>query len=333
MPGLRLIAIAAATLAVAIGAVVYVWRLDEPARTPARVLFIIGDSAEEKRSLLLEGARAAASEHGVQLQAKSLDELLRSSCREKCLAMCEGMVLATERDESNRQLEQLAGSTKVVTVGRSGPSLKPLCHIEAGAYHVARMLVQTAHEALPSGGAIALLLNAERDSEQADQLAAFKAVINQYSVGAANSPRPSYELIEREISEVDSSDDIRTVLAGAYEALCVVDFTGDRAMEIVEGVGRMADGGNVRIITLDQSDAALAAVENGSIYAVVGHDPFDYGYIAVAKLASLCRCGKLGLPLVNRGGVNVRPVCLRRDNVAEFRTRLQSLNLSAAGQP
>lgn len=330
MSSIRLIFVTVAAFASTAGALSYLCYVDDARQAPVSILLVAGE-LDEQRDLLLEGASAAASDHGVNLQVESLTEAFGARARFstlKDLSACDGVVFAADCDESLAVVDQIAATVKTVTVGRRAPASKRLCHVEAGAYHLGRMLAQTAREALPEGGKIALVLGAERDSDQSNCLAAFKMVFDHAAlIAAPGTAAPTYEFIECEVSPGDRITGIRDALASARDAQCVVDFTGGSATELVESVRELGPG-TVRLITLDQSGAALAAIEAGAVYAAIGHDPFAYGYHAVARLASMCRCGALELPVPGRGGVNVPPVCVRRENVAEFRARLQPQKVS-----
>ena len=103
------------------------------------------------------------------------------------------------------------------------------------------------------------------------------------------------------------------------DVTCIVDL-GDRAdgRSSIAALATIAKAAGIRFITFDRSDAALAAVDAGSVFAVIGDDPFQHGYQAIDRLANFCREGEMSFPARGRGHVNVPASVVRRHDAAEL---------------
>ena len=58
--------------------------------------------------------------------------------------------------------------------------------------------------------------------------------------------------------------------------------------------------GQVKIIAFDEEDETLAGVKDGSIYATVVQQPYEFGYQAIKMMRDYLKGEKSAIPRVNR---------------------------------
>jgi ABC-type sugar transport system substrate-binding protein len=123
---------------------------------------------------------------------------------------------------------------------------------------------------------------------------------------------------------------MRAALSRHPDASCVVDLGCWTDRTSIATLAATARKRAMKFVTFDQSDAALAAVEAGEIYAVIRDNPFMQGYQAVERLAQFLRGGALALPIQGRGHINVPATVVRQENLANFRAQASARGLAPA---
>ncbi|HEX6964097.1 MAG TPA: substrate-binding domain-containing protein, partial [Lacipirellula sp.] len=142
-------------------------------------------------------------------------------------------------------------------------------------------------------------------------------------ISFANRFGKRWEVVER-LEDHDSADDraenLRSALQSNRDVDLVVDLGDRQGKGGVAPLAELAARHDARLITFDGSNEALAGVESGEVYAVIGENRFLQGSESVKFLARVIHEKPMGLPLPGRGGVNVPAQVLRRDNLAGYRT-------------
>ena len=90
-------------------------------------------------------------------------------------------------------------------------------------------------------------------------------------------------------------------------------------MEDTNGAKNSGKLGAVKIVCFDEEDETLAGVASGDIFATVVQQPYEFGKQAITKMARYLGADKEALA----GGKQIVPTLnIKKDNVAEFKTRL-----------
>lgn len=92
---------------------------------------------------------------------------------------------------------------------------------------------------------------------------------------------------------------------------------------IVNAVKESGKAGQIKIIAFDEEDETLVGVKDGHIYATVVQQPYEFGYQAIKLMASYAGGDKSGVPTSKQ--VFVPTLIIKRDNVAEFQTKINGL--------
>ena len=96
-------------------------------------------------------------------------------------------------------------------------------------------------------------------------------------------------------------------------------YNGPAIVNAVKAGGKV---GQVKIVCFDEDAESLLGVADGSIYATVVQQPFEFGRQAITKMAKYLGGDKNALA----GGKQIVPTLnIKKDNVAEFQGRLKTL--------
>lgn len=259
---------------------------------------------------LTQGAATAAAHRGVLLNVKK--------------SGAEG--------DGQARLTILGGDQSATCSGEPGQSPQTL-HVGMANYAAGRTCGQYAAGTLEQGDEIVLLIAPSAGDALAHRLQGFQDTAQYYQTEG----RPLFKVRIESISnsnDVPAIDqrggDLQAVAQRSSGADMVVDFTGRPAKELSNAFGAGLAGNRPRLVTLDQSEAALAAIETGELAAVIAHNPHQCGYLAVDRLVSFHRGGLLEQPAAGKGFIHIPAQLVQRGTLAEFRS---SMKLTATNAP
>ena len=81
--------------------------------------------------------------------------------------------------------------------------------------------------------------------------------------------------------------------------------------------------GQVKIIAFDEEDPTLAGVRDGSIYATVVQQPFEFGYQAIQLMHKVLRGDRSVIPASKQ--VFIPTLVIKRDSVEAFTKKINQL--------
>ena len=81
--------------------------------------------------------------------------------------------------------------------------------------------------------------------------------------------------------------------------------------------------GKVKIIAFDEEEETLAGIKDGSIFATVVQQPFEFGFKSIELLAKILRGDKSGVPANKQ--IVVPTLAIKKEQVEEFSTKLNKL--------
>lgn len=112
------------------------------------------------------------------------------------------------------------------------------------------------------------------------------------------------------------------------EATVVVDFTGGSAATLQQSFAHLLADSRPLLVSFDNSEAALAAIETGELAAVVTYDPYICGFQAVDRLVMVHFSDLMGRPAAGKGCIHVPAQLVERGTLAEFRS---AMKIAASG--
>ena len=98
---------------------------------------------------------------------------------------------------------------------------------------------------------------------------------------------------------------------------------------ILEAVREAGKVGKIKIVSFDEDERSLQAIQDGEMYGTTVQNPYAYGHKSVEILAALARGDKSVIP--EGGVINIPARNIRKDKVVEFWAELK--RLTAKGTP
>lgn len=213
-------------------------------------------------------------------------------------------------------INDLAKQILVITQDSDAPASDRACYLgtdnRAAGYQAGELI----KEALPQGGRIMVFVG-KMDAENAQ--ARFQGI------------KEALQGSNIEIIDV-RTDDTDTVRAKANAADTLVhypdiaalvglwNYNGPAILNAVKDAGKV---GQVKIVCFDEDDATLAGVKEGSIFATVVQQPYEFGYQSVQLMARVLSGDRSVIPADK---LKIIPtLIINRDNVDEFTTKINRL--------
>ena len=221
-------------------------------------------------------------------------------------------------DPSNQtqMINDLARRLLVITQDSDAPGSDRACYLGTDNRAAGKQAGELIKQALPQGGKIMVFVG-KMDAENAQ--ARFKGI------------KDALEGSTVEIIAV-RTDDTDTVRAKANAADTLVKYPDIAAMvglwnyngpAILNAVKDAGKAGQVKIVCFDEDDATLAGVKEGSIFATVVQQPYEFGYQSVQLMAKVLGGDRSVIPADK---LKIIPtLIIKRDNVEEFTKKINQL--------
>jgi ribose transport system substrate-binding protein len=280
---------------------------------------------------MIEGARAAAAELGIELEVQtpvsnSSADQQSALLRRLLAAQYDGIVLSPADPASQLQpINDLAGHTKLVTLGRDCVESKRLCHFGYSQANAGSLAARVVDEHMSRPGKVAILSTTHSDGVAAqhvrERLAGFRDTwdtlddltthgsVVELSLGAASLSAKSAEMA--------------TLLADP-DLSFIVALDEEAAESALAAQAARSVSCRVPMITFDPNDATFDAIQEGRVGWAVFGDPYVCGFKAIERLGDYRNADLHSLPVPGRGSYFLVNEVVSKQNLADVRRRLRS---------
>jgi ribose transport system substrate-binding protein len=219
-------------------------------------------------------------------------------------------------DNQTQFINDTAKKALVITQDSDAPTSDRTVYIGTDNVAAGREAGKLVKEALPNGGKIMVFVgksDARNAKERYDGL-------NEALAGS------NVEIIS---VLTDDTDRARAKANAADTLVKYPDIAGMVGLWSYNGpaiLNAMKDAnkiGQVKIICFDEEDETLAGIKDGSIYATVVQQPFEFGYQSVKVMAQILGGDKSAVPANKQ--INVPTKVVKKDTVEEFQKNINQL--------
>lgn len=301
-----------------------------PKSKPARVLFLAGGDSPFWQ-LTAAGAKAAAAQFDVKLsvqlprggQSEQSERLKNVSSEE-----FDGVAISPRApQDQSPALRDLAKKVHLLTFDSDAPDSDRLCYVGTDNYTAGRLAAQLVKQAAPSGGSV-VLLTPDLDKDNASlRVKGFRDEIERTLPLDLDEGAPAYTLVGPLEDGVDVKrcrENVAKSLDEHPDAVALVGLFSYHGPALLSVLDERKPAKRPALVTFDEEESVLAAIENGKVFATVVQDPFKYGYESVRMLAELNSGHAVEIPIAGGGSLFLPCEAIRSDNLAAFRQRLAS---------
>ncbi|HEX8634237.1 MAG TPA: sugar-binding protein [Pyrinomonadaceae bacterium] len=171
-------------------------------------------------------------------------------------------------------------------------------------------------EAIPEGGRIMLFVGKSDARNAQERTQGIREALQGSNV----------EIIDVRTDDTDrvrAKSNVSDTLVRYPEVKGLVGLWSYNGPAIVNAVKESGKTGQIKIVAFDEEDETLAGVRDGSIYATVVQQPYEFGYQAIKMMAQAVRGDRSAIPADKK--VIVPTLVIKRDGIEEFQRKINGL--------
>ncbi len=241
-------------------------------------------------------------------QQQILDDLLAAGV--------DGIAVSpVDPENQTAALDKIASQTLLITHDSDAPKSKRVCYIGTDNVEAGVEAGKLVKQALPAGGKIMVFVGKIDAQNAKERFEGMKKELQGSKV----------EILDVRTDDTDpvrARKNVEDTLVKYPDVAGLVGLWSYNGPAIVNAVKSGGKTGKVQIVCFDEDAETLLGVADGSIFATVVQQPFEFGRQAISKMAAHLAGDQNALA----GGRQIVPtLAIRKDNVGEFQERLNKL--------
>lgn len=219
-------------------------------------------------------------------------------------------------DNQTQFINDTAKKTLVITQDSDAPTSDRALYIGTDNVAAGREAGKLVKEALPNGGKIMVFVGKSDARNAKERYDGLKEALAGSNV----------EIIDIRTDDTDrarAKTNAADTLVKYPEVAAMVGLWSYNGPAILNAIKDANKVGQVKIICFDEEDETLAGVKEGSIFATVVQQPFEFGYQSVKVMAQILGGDKSAIPANKQ--INVPTKVVKKDTVEEFQKTINQL--------
>ena len=219
-------------------------------------------------------------------------------------------------DNQTPFINETAKKALIITQDSDAPGSDRALYIGTDNVAAGRQAGELMKEALPEGGKIMVFVGKSDARNAAERYQGLKEALQGSKV----------EIIDLRTDDTDraraksNAADTLVKYPDVAGMVGLWSYNGPAILNAVKDAGKV---GQVKIISFDEEDETLAGVKDGSIYATVVQQPYEFGYQSVKLMAQILGGDKSAIPANKQ--INVPTLVVKKDAVEEFIKKINAL--------
>jgi len=213
-------------------------------------------------------------------------------------------------------LNRAAQQALVITQDSDAPSSERACYIGTDNVAAGRQAGGLIKEALPEGGKIMIFVGSLDAANAQQRYQGIKEVLQGSNIQIIDVRTDSTDRVRAKSNAADT-------LVNNADVAALVGLWSYNGPAIVGAVRDAGKVGKVKIIAFDEEDETLTGIKDGSIYATVVQQPFEFGYQSMKLMAKILDGDRSGIPAGKQIFVPTLPI--KKEQVEEFSKKIKEL--------
>jgi ribose transport system substrate-binding protein len=218
--------------------------------------------------------------------------------------------------EQKNSINKAAKRVVVITQDSDAPDTDRVLYIGADNIAAGRQAGELIKKALPQGGKIMVFVGRSEAQNAQERFQGLKEALQGTKVEVV-------DLITDNTDRVRAKDNAAEAMEKHADLAGLVGLWSYNGPAILQAVKNANKVGKVKIVCFDEEKETLDGVKDGSIFGTVAQQPFEYGYQGVQVIAKILKGDRSVIPDSKK--IFIPPVVLQKNNVEEFRTKLNQL--------
>jgi len=219
-------------------------------------------------------------------------------------------------DNQTQMINETASKVLVVTQDSDAPNSNRAFYVGTDNVAAGRQAGGLIKEALPNGGKIMLFVGKLDARNAQERYNGIKEVLQGSNV----------QIIDVRTDDTDrvrAKSNVADTLVKYPDVVGLVGLWSYNGPAIVNAVREANKVGQIKIIAFDEEDETLAGVKDGSIFATVVQQPYEFGYQAIKLMNQYLGGDKSVVPAGKQ--VFVETLVIKQANVDAFTTKINQL--------
>ena len=219
-------------------------------------------------------------------------------------------------DNQTQFINETAKKALVITQDSDAPTSDRALYIGTDNVAAGRQAGELIKEALPNGGKIMLFVGKSDARNAAERAQGIKEALKDSKI----------EIIDTRTDDTDrarAKSNAADTLVKYPDVAALIGLWSYNGPAILNAVKDANKVGQVKIICFDEEDETLAGVKDGSIYATVVQQPYEFGYQSVKIMSQILGGDKSAIPANKQ--INVPTLVIKKDGVEEFQKKINGL--------
>lgn len=213
-------------------------------------------------------------------------------------------------------LNRAAQQALVITQDSDAPNSNRVCYIGTDNVAAGRQAGNLIKEALPQGGKIMIFVGTLDAANAQQRYQGIKEALQGSNVQIIDVRTDNTDRVRAKSNASDT-------LVNQPDIAALVGLWSYNGPAIVGAVRDAGKVGKVKIIAFDEEDETLNGIKDGSIYATVVQQPFEFGYQSMKLLARILDGDQSGIPAGKQIFVPTLPI--KKAEVEEFAKKISQL--------
>ena len=219
-------------------------------------------------------------------------------------------------DNQTQLINDTAKKALVITQDSDAPKSDRAVYIGTDNVAAGRQAGELIKEALPDGGKIMVFVGKSDARNAAERYQGLKEALQGSKV----------EIIDLRTDDTDrarAKTNAADTLVKYPDVAAMVglwSYNGPAILGAVKDAGKV---GQVKIICFDEEDETLAGIKDGSIFATVVQQPYEFGYQSVKMMAKILGGDRSAIPANKQ--IIVPTLVIKKEEVGAFEEKLRSL--------
>ncbi len=219
-------------------------------------------------------------------------------------------------DNQTQMINETAGKVLVVTQDSDAPSSNRAFYVGTNNVEAGKQAGQLIKEALPNGGKIMLFVGKLDARNAQERSQGIKEVLQGTNI----------QIIDTRTDDTDrvrAKSNVADTLVKYPDVAALVGLWSYNGPAIVNAVREANKVGQIKIVAFDEEDETLAGVKDGSIFATVVQQPYEFGYQAIKLMNQYLGGDKSVVPATKQ--VFVPTLVIKQAEVDAFTQKINQL--------
>ena len=219
-------------------------------------------------------------------------------------------------ENQNALINEVSKKAVVFTQDSDAPNSDRACYIGTDNVTAGRQAGQLIREVLPDGGKVMLFVGKLDVRNAQERIQGIKDALKDSNVEILDVRTDDTDQVRAKSNAADT-------LVRYPDVKALVGLWSYNGPAILNAVKEAQKAGKVKIVTFDEADETLAGISEGSIYATVVQQPYEFGYQAIKRMAQAIKGDRSFIPSSKQ--IIVPTLIVNKTNVEEFTKRINEL--------